>query len=64
MKKITANELQSLLGGAKGDVAVLDYCSYLQYIVAEHKAYEDAAAEDAWWDAWCDAYEKCAESRP
>ncbi len=57
MKKISEQSLIELMGGT-----AMGKCDYLQNMAAEHEVLEDKAAEDAWWDAWGEAYERCAFS--
>lgn len=60
MKKISDEELLSLLGGTSGET--VGKCQFLLQMAGEHQAYTDEEAEDAWWDAWTEAYERCANS--
>lgn len=57
MKKISEQDLIKLLGGTS-----TGKCDYLQNMAAEHEELEDEAAENAWWDAWAEAFERCAVS--
>lgn len=57
MKQISEQDLIRLMGGTAAGK-----CDYLQEMAAEHEALEDEKAEDAWWDAWGDAFERCAFS--
>lgn len=55
MKQITKLDLIGLIGGSTmGD------CDWLQDMANEHETLMDEAAEDAWWDAWGEAFERCA----
>ncbi len=55
MKKISEESLLKLMGGAAtGD------CDYLQQMADEHEPLEDDKADRAWWDAWAEAFERCA----
>lgn len=42
-------------GAATGD------CDYLQQMADEHEPLEDDKADRAWWDAWAEAFERCAK---
>lgn len=54
MKKISEESLLKLMGGAAtGD-------DYLQQMADEHEPLEDDKADRAWWDAWAEAFERCA----
>lgn len=56
MKKISEQDLIKLVGGTS-----TGECDYLQDMAADHVPFEDEAAERAWWDAWAEAFERCAD---
>lgn len=57
MKEISSKNLIQLMGGA-----AQGQCDYLQEMAAEHEPLESKEAEDAWWDSWGEAFERCALS--
>ncbi len=57
MKQISEQNLTELMGGV-----TMEGCDYLQEMAAEHEALEDDDAEDAWWEAWSEAFDRCAFS--
>jgi len=57
MNKISELDLTKLMGGV-----TMEGCDYLQEMAAEHEELDDQEAEDAWWEAWGEAFERCAFS--